>query len=930
MRSAAKILLVMPTSPTVSHGDAGDQIFGRERELARLDELVDAVSEHGAALLVRGEAGIGKSTLLTAACRRAEDAGMRVLRTTGVQSEAQLPFAGLHQLVLPVLGQADRLPTPQRAALLAAFGMEEAPEPPDRFLIALAVLELLSDAAEHTPLLVVAEDAHWLDRSTADVLAFVARRVEHEPLVVLVASRDGEESFLDEAGLPELRLGGLDDAAAESLLDAHGRRLAPTVREQLRAQTGGNPLALVELPVLLGTDELGGRSRLPTPLPLTARLERAFGTRVGSIPPRTRNLLLLAAVDHGGDLEEILAAAAVIDGGEPTVEDFAPAIAAGLVRVDGTSIAFRHPLVRSAVYQTASLGERRAAHAAVAEMLADQPDRQAWHRAAALVGPDERVAAALEAAATRARRRGAIGVAISALERAVELSEDRMLRAQRLLDAAELAYEIGRFELVLGLVAEAELLGLSKVDRRRAILIREAFDTSEDTVGVEQVIEVTEQTWHHDPDFAMNLLRRAAGKSWWVGRSEERRELFVATVERMGFPKDDPQRLAILAMVAPTRRAEDVLRHLSRPPEWEADPIAERVLGLAGYAVGDLEFAIDALTVAIDGLRAQGQLTLLAQAVVTRMLTSVQLGRFDLVVPDAEEGRRLSTEAGWPLFAESAHAGQALLAGLRGDADEAEAILAEVEHAMVPMRAKAVLSDVQLARGITALGAGRYVDAYSHLIRMFDPNNPAEHYRKKFWAIGELAEAALHSEQHDEARAVLAQAEASAGPLPSPRLRIALEYARPLLAEEAEAETLFATGLATDLTRWPFARARLQLAYGTWLRRQRRVAESRAQLTAAKAAFDALGASPWAERARNELRGAGVVTGASESAALHELTPQELQIARMAASGLSNREIGQQLFMSHRTVGAHLYHIFPKLGIKSRMQLRDALDAAMP
>jgi len=341
----------MTTSRLATHGAGEGPIFGRERELAQLYELVDKVQERGATLLVRGEAGIGKSTLLAAACQRAEEAGMRMLRTTGVQSEAQLPFAGLHQLVLPILGQTDRLPTPQRAALLAAFGMVEAAEAPDRFLIALAVLELLSEAAEHAPLLVVAEDAHWLDRSTADVLAFVARSVEHERIVMLVSSRDGVEGSFDEAGRPEFRLGGLDDAAAESLLDAHGRQLAPAVRVQLREQTRGNPLALIELPVVLGTDELGGRLLLPSPLPLTARLEQAFGTLVASMPPRTKGLLLLSAVDHGGNLGEILAVAAVTD-------------------------------------------------------------------------------------------------------------------------------------------------------------------------GEEQVIEVTEQAWHHDPDFAMNLLRRAAGKSWWVGRTE--------------------------------------------------------------------------------------------------------------------------------------------------------------------------------------------------------------------------------------------------------------------------------------------------------------------------------------------------------------------------------------------------------------------------
>jgi len=384
-------------------------------------------------------------------------------------------------------------------------------------------------------------------------------------------------------------------------------------------------------------------------------------------------------------------------------------------------------------------------------------------------------------------------------------------------------------------------------------------------------------------------------------------------------------------MVGSTRRAADVLKRLSRlASEGDGDPTAARMLGLAAYAVGHCEFAIDALTVAIAGLRLQGRLALLAQAVVARAVSSLQVGRWDLAIPDAEEGYRLSMETAQPLFAEYARAGQALLEGVRGEVDEAEAIAAEAERAMVPLGGKAVLWDVQLARGVTALGAGRYADAYDHLVRTFDPNDPAEHYRKKFWAVGDLAEAALHGERRDEARARLAQAEAVAGVMPSPRLRIALEYARPLLAEDDEAEALFDTALGADLTRWPFARARLQLAYGTWLRRHRRVTESRAPLSAAKATFAALGVLPWTERARHELRAAGVASYERKRAALHELTPQELQIARMAASGLSNREIGRQLYLSHRTVGAHLYRAFPKLGITSRAQLREALDYAVP
>jgi DNA-binding CsgD family transcriptional regulator len=925
------MIVGMTTSRIATHDDPNEgPLFGRHRELAQLNKLINGVPERGAALFVRGEAGIGKSALLAAASRSAQQAGMTVLRTTGVQSEAQLPFAGLHHLLLPVLGQVDRLPAPQRDALLSAFGMTEAAAP-DRFLIALAVLELLSEVAERTSLLVVAEDAQWLDRSSAEVLASVARRVEHEPIVVLVASRDDEQNSFGDAGLPELLLGGLTEAAAVALLEAQAPDLTPAVRELLLKQAEGNPLALVELPIVLSEDERGGRSPVPAPLPLTERLERAFALKAAKLPPSARTLLLLAAADDNSMLGEVFSAAAASDGVAPTVETFAQAVDARLVRIEGARVAFRHPLVRSAVYQAASITERRAAHAAWAGMLTYQPDRRVWHRAAALVGPDESVAAELDAAATRARRRGAIGVAVNALERAVDLSEDRTRRAQRLLDAAEIVSELGRRELALGFVAEAEQLGLGADDRRRAILIQDAFDTGEDTVSVEQVIEVAEQTWHRDADLAMNVLRRAAGKSWWLSRSEERRGLLITALERMGVAEDDPQRLAILAMVGSTRRATEVLGHLPRSaPGADGDPMVARVLGLAGYAVGNCEFAIDALTIAIDGLRAQGRLALLAQAVVARAVSGLQIGRFDLGIQDTEEGYRLSVQTAQPLFREYARAGQALLAGLRGDGAEAEALAAEAERAMVPLRGKAVLWDVQLARAITALGAGRYADAYDHLVRTFDPNDPAEHYRKKFWAVGDLAEAALHGGRRDEARAVLEQAEASTSPVPSPRVRVALEYARPLLAEDDEAETLYEAALGTDLTRWPFARARLQLEYGTWLRRQRRVTESRVPLSLAKAAFDALGVSPWSQRARHELRASGVVSHERKRAALHELTPQELQIARMAASGLSNREIGQQLYMSHRTVGAHLYRAFPKLGISSRGQLREALDNALP
>jgi DNA-binding CsgD family transcriptional regulator/tetratricopeptide (TPR) repeat protein len=915
-----------------NYGAAGDPIFGRERELARLERLVDGVSEHGAALLVRGEAGIGKSTLLAAASRRAEAAGMRVLRMTGVQSEARLPFAGLHQLVMPVLSHAEHLAAPQRNALLAAFGMVEA-EVTDRFLVALALLELLSDVAQQAPLLVVAEDAHWLDRSTVGALAFIARRVEHEPIVVLAGLCGYDESPINDAGLPTLWLGGIDDEPAGELIDTHHRQLAPTVRGQLLEQAGGNPLALVELPMLLGTDERGGRSRLPSPLPLTERLERSFAAQAAGLPSDTRKLLLLTAVDNGGDLGEIVAAAAVIAGGKPTAEGFVPAIDARLVEVAGTRIAFRHPLVRSAVYQAASLVERNAAHSALAEVLADQPDRQVWHRAAALVGPDESVAAALGTAAKRARRRGAISVAIDTLERAVELSEDRARKGRRLLDAAELAFERGDRGLVERLVAEAERLELGTAERHRMTLIRAMFDFSvpADVASLRDMLEIAvEAARGGDAETSISLLTQAAYRCHWSTPREGVRELVVDTTTRLGIGDEDPRLMLILAMVDPVRCGARILDVLSRlPPDGGGDADAAPLLGLTASLLGDFEVAVPLLTAAVGGLRTQGRFSWLSRALTLRSWSYAHLGRWDLAATDAEEAVRLTEETGQQAAGARVRALRAVLAGVRGEAEEAEVLTAEVERVMLPKGMNAVLMDVQLARGLTALGIGRYVEAYEHLIRLFEHGDPAWHEIKRCWAIGDLAEAARHSGHLEEARALLPEMEAILSETRPPRLRVALEYARPLLAEDEKAEDLFRTALDADLAAWPFARARLELSFGTWLRRQRRVAESRVPLRAARDAFDALGALPWSERARHELRGAGVTSRPRKRGAMDELTPQELQIARMAGSGLSNREIGQQLYMSHRTVGAHLYHIFPKLGVTSRGQIRDALDTAL-
>jgi hypothetical protein len=412
-------------------------LLGRVEEQKLLTSLLDGVGTRGDALVLRGDPGIGKSRLLSAAERMARERGMGVLTTAGVHSEAHLPFAGLHQLLRPVRERVSALRAAQRGALDAAFGLTDDPAP-GHFRIAMAVLDLLTDVATDAPLLLGVEDAQWLDRPTADVLAFVARRIEADPILLLVAIRDGYSSVLGEAGLPEHTVVGLDDATAAALLDASAPDLSVATRSRVLREAAGNPLAILELPAVVGRPEderwaAGG-------VPLTDRLERAFADRVSDLPDATRLLLLVAALSDEDRLDEILEAGAAVAGTAMEVDAVGPAAEAGIVDADLRTIRFRHPLIRSAVAQSASLAERRRVHAALATGLVDQPDRRAWHRAALLAGEHEDIALELEEAGARARRRGAVAVAVAAMRRAAELGEPAS-HTRRLLTAAGLAVD---------------------------------------------------------------------------------------------------------------------------------------------------------------------------------------------------------------------------------------------------------------------------------------------------------------------------------------------------------------------------------------------------------------------------------------------------------------------------------------------------------
>jgi DNA-binding CsgD family transcriptional regulator len=902
-------------------------LHARESELASLDGLIATAGDGGGVLVVRGEAGIGKSTLLTAARCKADAAGMVVLSAAGVQSESHLPFAGLHQLLQPLLGDLDALPGPHRVAIEVAFGMTDGAAP-NPFLIALATLELLGEAAARSPLLVVAEDAHWLDHPTSDVLAFVARRVNLEPIVLLFAVRDDGENPFETAGLPEMRLEPLDRPSAADLLDAHAPELTPAVRERLLDEAAGNPLALVELPLALES-QLDETSVLPDHLPLSDRLERAFAARLPELPEVTRTLLLAAAADGHSVVDETIGATERVLGRSVAADALDPATELRLVNLEQPGVRFRHPLVRSAVYRAATVCERNAIHSALADMLTGDPDRSVWHRAAAAGAVDEALAADLEATAQRAQRRGATTVAVLALRRAAELS-DAQERVRRLLLAAELAFELGRRDIALPLLAAAEPLDLTPLQRGRMAWVREVIDPRPlDSAKVRFLVETAERAAEEgDRDLALDLLWLVASRCWWSFLGEEQRLAGLAAAEALGSLEDDPRVLSIVAYLAPLERGEAVIAALARASgRSDGDAESRGLLATAAFVTGEFDLAETLLAGSAARLRSQGLLGHLPRLLALQGTVAARRPDWNIAIPAAEEGVRLASELGQPAWVTGAQTAEAYVAALRGDEAAAEAAAAEAERVALPIGANFLLTAVQWARGLAALGAGRHADAYAELARTHDPQDPSFHNHMRWWAIADIAEAAAHSGNAEEVRGLLDELAPLAERTPASWIQLGLRHARAVLAEDVEAQALYQAALGAKVNRWPYQRARVLLAYGAWLRRQRRVAESRTPLRAARDAFDALGVRAWGERARQELRASGETSRNRTPEARDQLTPQELQIAQMAAEGLTNREIGQQLYLSHRTVGSHLYRLFPKLGITSRGQLSTVLTA---
>jgi DNA-binding CsgD family transcriptional regulator len=907
---------------------ASSELVGREVEIERVDAVLGHLRDGGGALVIRGEAGIGKSALLDCVRTRASELGARALTTVGVESEAEFAFAGLHQLVRPIAPRMDSLRAPQRRALESAFGIgdEVAPDP---FLVALAAYELVWDAADDGPLALIVDDAHWLDRSSLGVLTFIARRLEGGAVVLVAAVREGYATSVEEAGLPTMQLERLSASAAAELLDRSAPELHPVARARVLAEAAGNPLALVELGrTLLGATDARDRVS-PPPTSLTGRLERAFASRLDDLPEETRVLLLAAALDTRASLEEVLQAATLVHEGGIELSALDPAVAARLVDVVDTSVRFHHPLIRSAVQQASSPARVLAMYGALAGVVVD-PERQLWHRGMSAVGHDEEVAAALDEHAHRARRRGAVTVAAAALERAALLTGDPRRKGERLVQAAELAFELGLVDVVRRLLTQAQALEIGSLEAARLAWLQQMIsgDVWVETGVAKTFVRIAGQMLEGgDADMALRSLVPIAHRCWWTRARPRTRQYIVDTADSVGVANDDPRLLAVIALAHPELTGPSVLKRLSRIRLHEvADPVASMYSGIAAEKAGDFPMASRFLARAVERLRERGQLGMLTQALVHYAWAATYAGDWGAAMAAGAEAARWARDSRQPQFGLTGELVAALATALRGG-EHVEAMLATPERTLVAMKAAPLLAPAHLARGARALGEGRHEEAFGHLWPVFDENAPAFHRFMRWPALLDLVEAGRRSENAERVAAVMCKLEAIAERTEPPILRNALTCARPLTAPDGEAESLFLAALGQNLTGYPFFRARTLFSFGRWLRRRRRSAESRTPLREAIDLFDVLGATRWSERARQELRATGEKIGPRTADARDHLTPQELQIAQLAAAGLSNREIGERLFLSHRTVGSHLYRIFPKLGITARAQLRDVLDS---
>jgi DNA-binding CsgD family transcriptional regulator len=910
-------------------------IIGRDAAVARLRALVDPVPPSSRVLLVTGEAGMGKTVLLAGTTDQARSAGMRVLSVTGRESEARLAFAGLHQLLRPVLSAAAGLPGRQAQALLGALGLSADPGAADPLLTGAAVLTLLSDLSEHSPVLVVADDAHWLDRSSLDALAFAGSRLDAEPVVLLVGARGQAPPPGFDRGFPELRLEPLSAAAAGRLLDSQPRPPRGRARAQVLGQAAGNPMALIELAKVVADDPAASRRWAAEPLPLTDRLTAVLTSRYAALPEQTQAALLLAAVADSPDLS-----AAASHGAGPDAQALAPAEQLGLIKVDRTGLRFAHPLVRSAIYHAAPFARRAAAHRELAGVLHDQPDRRAWHLAAAALQPDEDVAALLEATAAQAQHRGGAAAAALAMERAAELSPGPEDQARRLVAAASVAVSTGQADWVqdlatraLAVTADPELRLTARHDAGWALAW-----SGRRSAALPALISVAEEASRDQPDLAWDALGSAATVAYQSGKPASRQAVSRALglLERRSpsppvlAPGFDINvlRLWIRASADPIGSRDELLPCLHK---IVGSPIEEPSLwriASAAWILDESDLAVRLLEDAMQRLRAPGVRGTSGGGLTVLGWAYIDTGRWDEALDVAAEAASMTEANQMETVAASADVITATVLALRADSGAARRHVARALATIDPADCGLVVARAQRALGLAALADGSYLQAFTQLRGLFGEDGTPLHNYASYLGVADLAAAAVRADRRMEGQDVLEEALCQLGGTVSPRLEQLIARARGILAGPGEAEAHFDKALSDPAgDQWPFERAQLRLDYAEWLRRRRRINDAKPVLTEALGTFRRLGARSWAQRAQAELRACGVaVTGSvGERDALEELTPQQRQIVRLASHGLTNREIGDRLFLSPRTVSSHLYRSYPKLGVAGRNQLRDVI-----
>lgn len=911
-------------------------LLGRRAERRTLEQLlVDSQTGRSGALIVRGQAGIGKSAMLAFARGTAASSGFRVVTSVGAESETQFAFAGLHQLCGPLLDHTGVLPEPQQAAINVAFGLRSGAAP-DRFLVGLAVLNLLAEAAEHVPLLCLVDDAHWLDDASPQVLAFVARRIEAERIALVFAWRDSIERHLHSlSGLPEMRLDGLDEIDARALLAAAVRTpLDDRVRDRIIAEARGNPLALLELPLSASPAELAGGFEMTDALDVPRRVEDSFRLRSSSLPNETQMLLLVAAADPTGDVALLWRAATQLG---IDVESAAPAEAAGLLDFD-TKVRFRHPLVRSAVYRASTPPDRRRAHAALAAVTDPDlaPDRRAWHRAKSVLGPGEDVAAELEHSAGRARARGGLAAAAAFLERAAELTPDPARRATRALDAAYAKHEAGASDTAQTLLAVAEAGPLDALQRARLDLLRAqiAFHTTRrnDVPGMLLAVAATlgpldaslsRETYLHALDAAIITGGIGHGRRGLVEAAE---------VARAAPAAPHPPRPADLLLdglvttyaqgyaagVPELRRALEAFR-IEDPPHASATADIRRWHWLASrtaLTLFDDELLHDLAHRNVRLAREAGALAALPASLLFLAAVSVLCGEPGrakqmigeaTAITQATDGVRLRF-------------GQLVLAAFRGHESETIAVHAEAvaEASTRGNGAEVALANVALA--VLHNGLCNYalaLDAAERACMSLEPPHTN-------LALLELAEAAIRADQPERAVPALVQLTSRADASGTAWALGLAACGQALSSTGPAAEARYREAIERlNSCRMTVYLARAHLLYGEWLRREGRRHDAREQLRTAHEMLLDMGYEAFAARAARELQATGEHPRKRTTQPTDALTAHELHIAKLVATGATSREVGAQLFLSPRTIEAHLRSIFRKLDITSRRQLRD-------